>query len=137
MQLTHRHWQITDANGRCEEVQGPGVVGEQPKLKPGDAFSYTSGCPLQTPSGIMVGTYRMIDESGEVFRRRDTGVLARQSLCEARLELTRRLERACVQFIAFSISGRTTLAKVAALIGPTSLKAIVPSPLTMKVSGTP
>jgi ApaG protein len=67
VQLTHRHWQITDANGRCEEVRGPGVVGEQPRLKPGDAFSYTSGCPLKTSSGIMVGTYRMIDESGEAF----------------------------------------------------------------------
>ena len=67
VQLTHRHWQITDANGRREEVRGPGVVGEQPKLKPGDAFSYTSGCPLKTPSGIMVGTYRMVDESGEAF----------------------------------------------------------------------
>jgi ApaG protein len=67
VQLTHRHWKITDANGHREEVQGPGVVGEQPKLKPGDAFSYTSGCPLRTPSGIMVGTYRMIDESGEAF----------------------------------------------------------------------
>jgi ApaG protein len=67
VQLTHRHWKITDANGRREEVQGPGVVGEQPTLKPGDAFSYTSGCPLRTPSGIMVGTYRMIDEGGEAF----------------------------------------------------------------------
>jgi len=67
VQLTHRHWRITDADGNCEEVRGPGVVGEQPKLKPGDAFSYTSGCPLRTPSGIMVGTYRMIDESGEAF----------------------------------------------------------------------
>jgi ApaG protein len=67
VQLTHRHWQITDANGRREEVRGPGVVGEQPKLKPGDAFSYTSGCPLRTPSGVMVGTYRMVDESGEAF----------------------------------------------------------------------
>jgi len=67
VQLTHRHWKITDANGRREEVQGPGVVGEQPTLKPGDAFSYTSGCPLQTPSGIMVGTYRMVDESGAAF----------------------------------------------------------------------
>lgn len=67
VQLTHRHWQITDANGRREEVRGPGVVGEQPKLKPGDAFSYTSGCPLKTSSGIMVGTYRMVDESGEAF----------------------------------------------------------------------
>jgi ApaG protein len=67
VQLTHRHWQITDANGRREDVRGPGVVGEQPKLKPGDAFSYTSGCPLKTPSGIMVGTYRMVDESGASF----------------------------------------------------------------------
>ena len=67
VQLTHRHWQITDANGAREEVRGPGVVGEQPKLKPGDAFTYTSGCPLRTPSGIMVGTYRMVDESGESF----------------------------------------------------------------------
>lgn len=67
VQLTHRHWQITDANGAQEEVRGPGVVGEQPKLKPGDAFTYTSGCPLRTPSGIMVGTYRMVDESGQAF----------------------------------------------------------------------
>ena len=67
VQLTHRHWQITDADGHREEVRGPGVVGEQPKLKPGDAFSYTSGCPLKTPSGIMVGTYRMVDESGTAF----------------------------------------------------------------------
>jgi ApaG protein len=67
VQLTHRYWEITDANGRREEVRGPGVVGEQPKLKPGDAFSYTSGCPLKTPSGIMVGAYRMVDESGEAF----------------------------------------------------------------------
>jgi ApaG protein len=67
VQLTHRHWRITDGEGRREEVQGPGVVGEQPKLNPGDAFSYTSGCPLRTPSGIMVGTYRMVDEEGEAF----------------------------------------------------------------------
>jgi ApaG protein len=67
VQLTHRHWRITDANGRSQEVRGPGVVGEQPRLKPGDAFSYTSGCPLPTPSGIMVGAYTMVDESGEAF----------------------------------------------------------------------
>jgi ApaG protein len=67
VQLTHRHWKITDANGAREEVRGPGVVGEQPKLRPGDAFTYTSGCPLRTPSGIMVGTYRMVDERGEAF----------------------------------------------------------------------
>ena len=67
VQLTARHWKITDANGKMEEVQGPGVVGEQPILKPGEAFRYTSGCPLTTPSGIMTGSYRMVDEAGEVF----------------------------------------------------------------------
>jgi ApaG protein len=67
VQLTHRHWRITDANGRLEEVRGPGVVGEQPTLKPGQAFRYTSGCPLKTPSGIMAGSYRMVDEFGQAF----------------------------------------------------------------------
>lgn len=65
VQLMHRHWQITDANGRREEVRGPGVVGEQPVLQPGEHFKYTSGCPLTTPSGIMVGSYSFVDlESG-------------------------------------------------------------------------
>jgi ApaG protein len=67
VQLTARHWKITDANGRREEVKGPGVVGEQPILKPGETFRYTSGCPLSTPSGIMAGTYRMVGEDGEPF----------------------------------------------------------------------
>jgi len=67
VQLTARHWKITDGNGRCEEVKGPGVVGEQPVLKPGETFRYTSGCPLSTPSGIMVGTYRMVSEDGDQF----------------------------------------------------------------------
>jgi ApaG protein len=67
VQLTHRHWEITDGEGRREEVRGAGVVGEQPTLKPGQSFRYTSGCPLKTPSGIMVGAYRMIDENGQVF----------------------------------------------------------------------
>ena len=67
VQLTHRHWEITDATGRREDVRGPGVVGEQPTLKPGEAFRYTSGCPLPTPSGIMAGTYRMVDETGRAF----------------------------------------------------------------------
>jgi ApaG protein len=66
-QLISRHWIITDANGQREEVRGPGVVGEQPILRPGDAFRYTSGCPLTTPSGIMVGSYRMVDENGRAF----------------------------------------------------------------------
>ncbi len=60
VQLLNRHWIITNAAGHVEEVQGPGVVGEQPVLAPGDSFQYTSGCPLRTPSGLMVGTYEMI-----------------------------------------------------------------------------
>jgi ApaG protein len=67
VQLTARHWKMTDANGRLEEVQGPGVVGEQPILKPGETFRYTSGTNMTTPSGIMTGTYRMVNEMGDVF----------------------------------------------------------------------
>jgi ApaG protein len=67
VQLLRRHWTITDANGLVEEVRGPGVVGEQPRLEPGKAFRYTSGCPLKTPSGIMAGRYAMIDENGGAF----------------------------------------------------------------------
>ncbi|MEM8855252.1 MAG: Co2+/Mg2+ efflux protein ApaG [Pseudomonadota bacterium] len=67
VRLRNRHWQITDANGKLEEVHGPGVVGEQPVLAPGEAFSYTSGCPLTTPSGIMVGQYEMEREDGGRF----------------------------------------------------------------------
>ncbi len=66
-QLLSRHWIITDADGKREEVRGPGVVGEQPILRPGDVFRYTSGCPLSTPSGIMEGAYRMVDENGRSF----------------------------------------------------------------------
>jgi ApaG protein len=67
VQLLSRYWHITDGKGRVEEVRGAGVVGEQPLLGPGDSYQYTSGCPLSTPSGIMVGTYTMRDEHGEVF----------------------------------------------------------------------
>jgi ApaG protein len=67
VQLTHRHWKITDAHGKLEEVRGPGVVGEQPMLEPGQTFRYTSGCPLTTPSGIMFGAYRMVDGDGHAF----------------------------------------------------------------------
>ena len=67
VQLKDRTWKITDGNGDMEEVHGPGVVGEQPILNPGDAFQYTSGCPLRTPSGFMVGHYTMQSESGEKF----------------------------------------------------------------------
>jgi ApaG protein len=67
VQLKTRHWRITDANGRLQEVRGEGVVGEQPVLKPGDHFEYTSGVPLPTPSGFMVGTYGMVTTGGERF----------------------------------------------------------------------
>lgn len=67
VQLLSRHWIITDGVGRVEEVTGPGVVGEQPVLMPGDAFEYTSGCPLTTPTGSMRGTYQMVAPSGEAF----------------------------------------------------------------------
>jgi len=67
VQLRSRFWRITDAGGRTEEVRGRGVVGKEPTLKPGESFEYTSGCPLTTPSGIMVGTYQMQTDSGEMF----------------------------------------------------------------------
>lgn len=68
VQLINRYWRITDAGGRVQEVRGEGVVGEQPKLAPGESFEYTSGTPLGTPSGIMVGTYEMEDSgTGERF----------------------------------------------------------------------
>lgn len=67
VQLKTRHWKITDAHGRMQEVRGAGVVGETPVLGPGASFEYTSGVPLPTPSGIMVGTYGMVSASGEGF----------------------------------------------------------------------
>ena len=67
VQLLSRHWVITDTSGHTDEVKGPGVVGEQPVLAPGESFGYTSGCPLKTSSGVMRGTYSMVSESGEHF----------------------------------------------------------------------
>jgi len=67
VQLLSRHLIIIDANGRREEVRGPGVVGEQPLLEPGEIFRYASGCPLSAPSGLMQGSYRMISDTGEAF----------------------------------------------------------------------
>lgn len=67
VQLRNRHWQITDAVGRQQEVRGPGVVGEQPVLAPGQSFEYTSSCPLPTSSGFMVGDYEMETKDGENF----------------------------------------------------------------------
>jgi ApaG protein len=67
VQLLSRHWIITDAMDHVEEVRGPGVVGEQPTLAPGESFQYTSGCPLKTSTGVMRGTYQVVTENGEHF----------------------------------------------------------------------
>ena len=67
VRLLTRYWKITDSLGRVQEVRGAGVVGEQPLLGPGQSFEYTSGTPLPTPSGIMVGSYGMEASSGERF----------------------------------------------------------------------
>lgn len=67
VQLLTRHWIITDGNSHVEEVRGPGVVGEQPVLQPGEGFTYTSGCPLPTPFGVMEGSYQMVTPDGEHF----------------------------------------------------------------------
>ncbi len=69
-QLISREWVITDFEGRVERVQGPGVVGEQPVLAPGESFEYTSFCPLRTPFGSMEGNYRMVTEDGSSFDAR-------------------------------------------------------------------
>ncbi len=67
VRLMHRYWHITDQNGQVDEVHGPGVIGEQPRLRPGDTYEYSSGCPLDTPSGMMFGHYQMEADDGEVF----------------------------------------------------------------------
>lgn len=67
VQLRSRYWRITDANGHIEEVRGPGVVGQTPVLGPGETFEYTSGCPLKTSSGIMVGSYQMTKTDGALI----------------------------------------------------------------------
>jgi ApaG protein len=67
VQLLTRHWIITDATGHTEDVKGEGVVGEQPVLRPGESFQYTSGCPLKTSTGVMHGTYQMVSEDGDHF----------------------------------------------------------------------
>ncbi len=67
VQLLSRHWRITDGKGRVHEVRGEGVIGEQPLIEAGGSFSYTSGCPLETPEGIMVGDYAMVKPDGEMI----------------------------------------------------------------------
>jgi ApaG protein len=68
VRLVHRYWHITDESGLVDEVDGPGVVGEQPRLQPGDSYEYSSGCPLDTPSGMMFGHYDMQTDEGETFQ---------------------------------------------------------------------
>ena len=67
VQLLSRHWKISDDQGRVQEVQGDGVVGEQPVIAPGSSYTYSSGTPLQTPSGFMHGSYQMRGQDGELF----------------------------------------------------------------------
>ena len=67
VQLMARRWTITDAHGHVEEIRGPGVIGEQPVIRPGDTYTYASGCPLSAPSGAMQGTYLMNDDLGDAF----------------------------------------------------------------------
>lgn len=67
VQLRSRFWHIVDGAGRSEDVRGPGVVGQSPVIDPGESFTYTSGCPLKTPSGIMSGSYQMSDAAGGLF----------------------------------------------------------------------
>ena len=67
VQLKTRHWIITDQNGNTQEVEGPGVVGSYPALDPGEAFEYSSFCPLPTPTGTMRGTFHMVDKDGRAF----------------------------------------------------------------------
>lgn len=94
VQLIARHWLITDGNGHLEEVQGLGVVGEQPVLQPGESFRYTSGCPLGTSHGIMAGTYRMADEAGDSFEVEIPALFARHAGNGAHPQLRR--HTACV-----------------------------------------
>ena len=67
VQLLSRHWVITDGQGRIEEVRGPGVIGQQPTIAPGESFQYESYCPLTTPTGTMRGTYQMAHQDGSQF----------------------------------------------------------------------
>lgn len=67
VQLRSRIWNITDADGHTEQVTGPGVIGQTPIIPPGESFTYTSGCPLRTPQGIMVGSYQMVNADGDIF----------------------------------------------------------------------
>ncbi|MFB2549758.1 Co2+/Mg2+ efflux protein ApaG [Ensifer soli] len=67
VRLLSRYWHITDENGQVDEVSGPGVIGEQPLLNPGDSYEYSSGCPLDTPSGVMFGRYGMQSADGDTF----------------------------------------------------------------------
>ena len=80
VQLLTRHWMITDGTGRIEEVRGPGVVGKQPTLSPGESFTYSSGCHLTSPFGVMEGTYQMVTDEGDAFDVEDRPVHAERAV---------------------------------------------------------
>lgn len=84
VQLRSRHWIITDGRGRIEEVRGPGVVGEQPLLEPGESFEYTSGCVLETPQGTMHGSYNMVRDDGTSFEAKISPFVLATPSAEAR-----------------------------------------------------
>ena len=88
-----RHWIITDASGRKQEIRGEGVVGEQPVLAPGERFEYTSGVPLPTASGFMTGRYQMVTSTRRAVRNRRADLFARQSRLQAGVELMKALIR--------------------------------------------
>ena len=90
VQLRRRHWEITDSFGRQQEVRGPGVVGEEPVLAPGESFEYTSSCPLPTPSGFMVGDYEMETAKRREFPRAGSRLLARHAASSDAAQLRRR-----------------------------------------------
>ena len=120
VQLRTRHWIITDASGRKQEIRGEGVVGEQPVLAPGERFEYTSGVPLPTASGFMTGRYQMVTESGERFEIDVPDVFARQSRRQAGAELrtVARIER---RNPAQSRSSRDALAPPGCILVPLRL----------------
>ena len=87
VQLLNRHWRITDSFGQVQEVRGPGVIGEQPILRPGDTFVYSSHTVLKTPSGFMVGDYEMSTEAGDRFQVNIPAFSLDEPLTKARAKL--------------------------------------------------
>ena len=133
VQLKNRHWKITDGRGQLQEVRGPGVVGEQPVLGPGERFEYTSGVPLTTPTGLMAGSYEMVSESGEKF---DAEVPAFSldsphgetggALMARLLRLNGLLCKRCVTTCRFQQAARADSCASAAIFVDDGLRAVLP-----------